>query len=464
VNFMFSRESDALDVKDDYRDSDDGGDETGREVSKADSSYRVSTYYHKEYVKGGYLIRADSPLDKMVLTGKLLSTASKMVEEIGDEKLSIRTKKPNGEILMLPVMNKTRMVGEVLLSHEEDIFNGVALFPVVRYAPYYSAGYEYGIVENIIGTQEQINWSWSMELNLIKQLANTGWRIARGAGSKIKAFLRDHGSEDGVIIDESEGGGKVEKLEPNQFPVGYDIITDKGARNMQIIANVRTENPEFDQKNMSGRAIALKQNASFTGSAPIFATWDKTLEIFALTLSSVLDRNPIYSEAEIRLILDETDLIDSELLSRAKAQIAQMLQARGIQIPQQPPAMPVPEVLAQMQPNMRFDEDEDFQVEQQAFQEMQQQIEQMARPLAIEMLMTDLRKSHIGKYGTKVSLAPHAQTFRMAQSAEAMELHKTLMESGMPGLSRAKLINMSDLSEKEELIADVPQAPMQAAG
>ena len=462
-SFMFGRDG-ALDIRDSYRDVGSAyQSDTTNGVDKANSCYRVATVWWRDYVKGGYLVRANDPLERMPLTGKALRFAKQAVEQVGEDVAQVVEQKADGTPIMVAVMNRTIHVGDCILEHREDVFNGVAMFPLVRFAPYFDGSYEYGVVENLIGPQEQMNWSWSMECNLIKQLANTGWKIARGAGSRIKEFLRDHGSEDGIVLDESDAGGRIEKIEPTTFPASYDVLTERGSRHIQEIANVRLENPEFDKRQMSGRAIALKQQSSFTGSAPLFAKWDRTLEIFARTLVAILDANDVYSDDEIRAVLDESDLIDTQMLQRAKSQVGQMLAQRGLSIPQDPPAMPVPQVLAIMEPATRWAEESDYQMEMAAWQRLQAGLEQIARPMAVQMLMAEMKKRSVGKYGTKVTLSPQAETFRMAQAVGVMEMHETLVKTGQPGISRRKLIEVSNLPDKEELIADVPQAMLPQA-
>jgi len=66
-----------------------------------------------------------------------------------------------------------------------------------------------------------------------------------------------------------------------------------------------------------------------------------------------------------------------------------------------------------------------------------------------------------GRYGIKVDISPMAPTTRMMRRLEALELDKQLIEGGRPGISRKKLIEISDVQDKEEIIAE--EVPVQGA-
>ena len=67
------------------------------------------------------------------------------------------------------VMHHTIRVGDTFLEDRIDELNGVQMFPIVPYWPYEINGYKSGISEDLIGTQQEINWTHSMALNQVKQ-------------------------------------------------------------------------------------------------------------------------------------------------------------------------------------------------------------------------------------------------------------------------------------------------------
>jgi len=65
------------------------------------------------------------------------------------------------------------------------------------YIPGIPQGYKAGMSEDAIGIQEEINYGRSQTLNIIKNLANTGWK-GKKISDPYKTFLEAHGGEDGI--------------------------------------------------------------------------------------------------------------------------------------------------------------------------------------------------------------------------------------------------------------------------
>ena len=84
-----------------------------------------------------------------------------------------------------------------------------------------------------------------------------------------------------------------------------------------------------------------------------------------------------------------------------------------------------------------------------------------ARPIAKDIILKLLKKMQQGRYGIKVDTSPMAPTIRMMRRLEALELDKQLIEGGRQGISRKKLIEISDVQDKEEIIAE--EVPVQGA-
>jgi len=310
--------------------------------------YRVSHTFWKEYRDCAYMYKTDSPEIEplMLVDKKQIRFAKKIAKRLPHLVTVVES--------TTAVLHHTKSIGDVLLEDIENPFpnvndpnRGVTLFPIVPYYPYYYDGYAFGIVENLIGPQEEHNWARSQTLNLIKLLANTGW-VGRRFSPKYKEFIKEHAGEDGIILEEDKAGGKLEKIKPNDLPTSHVFIAERSSQDIQEIANVRLEQPQWDEKQMSGKAIALKQQASLTGSAVLFSNYDYTMRIFATLLVEIIRNCDIYSEQEIRAIVDEADLIDQDLLSQS----AEILKSQGIEMP--PPPQDIMEVLqqAQIDPNV----------------------------------------------------------------------------------------------------------------
>ena len=363
--------------------------------------------------------------------------------------------------VIINVMYHTVRIGDTLLENIEDELNGVTKFPVGVYSAYCANGYRKGIVEDMIGTQEEINWTHSQALMVIKHLSTYHWRIGKDATGKNREWLEENADEDNLVIDESLFGDKVEKSESRPYLGGLDRMSEIAKENLKLISNVRTEDPSFDNKNMSGKAIALKQLNSQTGQASVFANFDYALRIFADLIVEIIRANDIYSPDEIRAIVEEDDLLDAELMEQAREQVRQILQQSGVEIPE-PPQMPQGGVMGAVPDPMQIAA---TQQEMMLFAKFNMTVDKLARPIAEDMLMEEIGNLRKGRYTTKVTVSSYAPTMRMAEYAEVMELNKVLLESRLPPLSRKQLIEASDVKNKDQILqedAAMQQAPQLA--
>ncbi len=483
VNWMFGGKSNTQETT--YRDNEIDVSKT--EVDYDRHKFRISKYYWKTFEKGAYLIKNGDLLNAKTLSNDadikfakrlikqqeevaaLQQVAEQFVASIGEE-LPEQPKQPqielieedkHGNPIVVTVLHKALMAGSVLLEHKRDPFNGASLFPITRFAPYFVSGYEFSVVENLIGPQDQVNWAWSMELNLIRKLANTGWVIAKDTANKFAKWLQDHGSEDGIVIDESQGGGKVRKLEQNAFPASFDLMTEKGSRFIGDISQVQLKTPEDQSQNESGRSVIAKQNWSLQNTSNLGSNWDYTQELLGEIVLGIIRHAGVYSETEIMALVDEKDLINPVLMDKARQQVIETLSAKGIptvQVPEKPDLMVMEGEPAAYQKAVLFN----YKQQVDTFNQYMEEITKRAIPVAKAMIIDEISSMKYGKYGVKVELAPHAETNRVRQQVEVFELNRALIESKQMPVSRNQLIDATDVPNKEEIKADIPQVPVAA--
>lgn len=427
-------------TKDEYRDSKEGTLASVLERYK----YRVTRTLWKEWVEGALLYDLQEPLSPRTLTDpKDITNAKKAIKGLAGEE-------PRYKLVEKPVevLHYAKSVGDVLLKHVEDPLQGITMFTVVPFHPYFQNGYAFGVVENLIGSQEEENWAHSMALNLIKKLANTGWIVDR-LPAGMKDWFKRHSSEDGVVIDRSKVGN-VEKIKPNEL-TNHLFFAEKAAQNIQEQANVRLEKPEFDKRQMSGKAIELKQWSAQKGNLVMLGNFDWSFQIFS-TLIIELIRNRrlnLYSDEEIREIVSKAELVDNDLIQQA----AEILSGQGIELP--PPPVDIEQYLqmAQIDPTLMQRVSQDVQTELETYQEAQQQYDRIVRQLAEELLFEELRNLQKGRYSIKVDSSPQAPTRRMLNAAMLEEF-----DARRPGIIPAKrIILASDLPDKDEIAEEVEQ-------
>jgi len=348
-------------------------------------------------------------------------------------------------------MHHTIRRGDTFLEDRVDEFKGVTMYPVIFYWPYWINGYKSGVAEDLIGTQEEINFTHSLALDLIRKLAGKGYKIRSDETGDKADWLREHISDNNLVINESEFGGKVEEIAPAAFPAQtIESFTQQAMDNARRITGIRTESPEKDDKNLSGRAIFLKQQGSAKGSMSIFLNWNYTLAIFGDLIVDIVRKDNIFSEDEIREIVDKEDLLDDEILDAAKGIVLNQIQQQGKQIPS-PPEPPNQIRMRTASPEQQTQTLEAFQKEVAVYQKFVDQVEQAAIPIAEEILIGLIHSMKSGKYNTKVVTSPMGETMRAIKAAETFELQEILMKSNDVGLDGGDLIEATDVPNKEQL-------------
>ena len=449
---MFGGSGPNLHLKDDYRHHDEHTfkEEMESNVTKQTNNYRISTYWWKKWKKGVYLQKLDDPLNYLALfTQKDIKDARLVADN--DENFKLIEKDRFENQLTIPVLNKTVMVGDVLLEHVEDPFDGMNLYPVVRFAPYFDHGYEYPPVENLKGPQKLINYTFSSLVNILKNLANSGW-ITGKTSQRRKEELEEHGGEDGLVIDRSQYGNFLEKITSTEYPTGFDIITERGKQNMRDISQVQLTIPKTNRPE-SGEAKKVDELRSARTKGIIFRNWNQTNILIARVMIELIRNTEVFSDDEIMAIIDQEDLLDAKILDQAKGIILNQVQQQGGTIPQQPQP-PNPIRIRQAPPELQAQMLDNFKDKMADYQQFVEQVEQAAIPIAKEIMLKLLRQMQQGRYGIKVDTSPMAPTMRIAQRFESLELDRQLIEGGRQGISRKKLIEISDIPDKEEIIAE----------
>jgi len=449
ISHMFGQDR-PWEISDSYRQETWG--DTRVQSHRYQDAYRRSTYWWRTWETGSYVQRLDQP-DWFVTLHKKgdIEYAKDRLKETRKKNIRIIESTNDKDPVVVPVLHWAQMVGNVLLDYQEDPFNGLMMFPVFPFNPYFCHGYEYGIVENLIGPQKVVNSSWSRMLDLIKHLANTGWKV-RNASDVMKRWLETHGSEDGIILNEKDFGGQIEKLEANMPNTGFAEISAASSQHINEIANVRIEDPNWDDKNMSGRAIALKQQGTMTGSAMLFTNYDHTNEIMGEFFVNAFIRAGDTDQAEIESIIDEEELIDEQLLAKSRAML--MDKAFGGAIA--PPEPPDPVMVQRLDPQSQMRWWAAYKQEEKLYEQVMGEIDSLAVPLAKATLLDEFDNLPKGRYGVKVGLSEAAMTHRAQNFLETIELHKTLLESQYPGVPRDVLVKASDAPNKDEILEAAP--------
>lgn len=214
------------------------------------------------------------------------------------------------QAVVVCTLNVAVMVGDMLLRREADPLNGCKGFPYVRFAPYWLHGDTFGVVDNLIGPQEELNKSRSNLLHDANLNGNPAWRAAK-ATPKGEATIRQVGSTPGALLSEADFGGKIERIEPGGLSQAHAQLSEQNAADIQEISGA---NPNLmgtpTERIESGRARLIQQEAGLKVLAPVMSNFNRSQSILGTMLWDFVRHNEIYSPEEIEAVVD-IDIINA---------------------------------------------------------------------------------------------------------------------------------------------------------
>ena len=206
-------------------------------------------------------------------------------------------------------LHRTLSIGEQLLETEDDPLKGLTAYPFFRYCPYWSLGYPFGMVENLIGPQQELNKRRSQTLHHANQGANSPWLVNSTSDVTATEELRETGSMPGMIIDRSKFGGDVERVPPAPMDSAHLTLSEMASKDITEISGVNSDLMGTDPRaSESGKARLVRQSAALVVSESIFDRFHQTQGNLGQFLWDLIRRSDLYSQQEIEAIVQEHTL------------------------------------------------------------------------------------------------------------------------------------------------------------
>lgn len=185
-----------------------------------------------------------------------------------------------------------------------DSWSPYETFTVIPYFAYFRRGRPFGVVRNLLSSQEQLNKTASQELHIINTTANSGWLVETGSLTTMDPEdLEASGSKTGVVIEYNKASTPPEKIKPNSVPTGLDRVSQKAVQNIKTISGVTDAMLGTDSPEVSGVAIEKKQNRGSVLMQVPLENLDYTRELLADKILNLIQK--FYSEERIFYISDD---------------------------------------------------------------------------------------------------------------------------------------------------------------
>jgi len=331
------------------------------------------------------------------------------------------------ENVPMPLLHKTCRIGDLLLKHKEDPFNGMCLFPLIPFSPFGDAQYEMGVVDNLVGPQDELNKRMTNAVHILNSTANGGVVIAEEKEAGYVDILRDYGSSPNMVVELNKCGGSFSLIEPKNLSAGHVKLQQMDKDYIEEISGVSGASRGYDpSRQESGRLYREKVKQSMATNQIIYDRFDYSVQILYNTLTEMIRRTDVYIEQEVSQIIDDEELLSNDILDAARLEIMQKNPP-----PQKPPQQMV--MLLAQDNQLRFEQEYNRQMEQ---------YQQWAEPQAVEMakkkLFEQMKAHRTGRYSIVVIQNPNAPTTQISNFYE-LESIKELMppEIIIPHLVRA---------------------------
>jgi len=218
------------------------------------------------------------------------------------------------------ILNMATTLGDILLEHVEDPFNGVKRFPFSRFCPYWIDGKVFSVIDNLKDVQRDYNKRRSQILHIINQSANSGWLYDEASGvdeSKLEKF----GSKPGINIKYRDGK-EPKKIKPNDIPNAHVLTAQWNKQDINEISGLPANlQGKQETKDESGVAIYRRQRQGMVQAQVIFKNFYKSISDFGETLVELIRKSDVYSPQEIMAIVeDQKQQVDpAQLVSALKS-------------------------------------------------------------------------------------------------------------------------------------------------
>jgi hypothetical protein len=161
----------------------------------------------------------------------------------------------------------TTLVGDSVIAQERPIRSkkgrNVEFYHLFNlYFPYWMNGKYWGIIENLMYPQEDINKHYSQIIHILNSFANSGLFYETDAMSEtVKAELEEKLATNGVAIELEEGGlGKIREIQRHEPPQALFNLTASKTELTKYIASVPDSFQGIAKRAQSGRAKEAEVN------------------------------------------------------------------------------------------------------------------------------------------------------------------------------------------------------------
>lgn len=158
----------------------------------------------------------------------------------------------------------TTMVGDIIIY---DGWSPYETFTLIPFFPYFRRGKTRGMVEDLIGPQQEVNKRRSSQIDILTRVAHSGWMWHKDSLEEPeKEKMESHGGAPGINIEwKGSPDMKPARIEPGQMPSAIKDLEQSATLDLKEIAGINDSALGQLDRVQSGRAIEARQKQSVLG-------------------------------------------------------------------------------------------------------------------------------------------------------------------------------------------------------
>ena len=259
------------------------------------NKYRIKEWYWKSYERRTFLINVVN-LDFVQIDKTKIDLIKKIMAKFKKGTFVEQER-------IVPVLHKTVTVGELELENIDDPFNGISLYPLFRFCPYWLDGVAMGKIDNLKDPQREKNKRRSQALHYLNSISD-GWVYEQGSITNPDDLDIPHAN-----IEYKAGKQAPGRKPMPQLSVGHLALSEKGADDIKEISGANNSlQGMVEDRGESGKTVEKRQMGGALIQEPVMDNWHYTQQIFATALIEVIRRSNVYSKEEIKAIVDESTI------------------------------------------------------------------------------------------------------------------------------------------------------------
>lgn len=158
----------------------------------------------------------------------------------------------------------TVMCGDLVVY---DDWSPYETYTITPYFPWFRRGQTRGMVDDLLGPQEEMNRRRNANIDIVERTAHSGWIYhERGLRETEKIKLQRYGAAAGINIEwRGSNEMKPEKIRPETPPTAMERLEERAVNDLKEIAGINDSALGQLDRVQSGRAIEARQRQSVLG-------------------------------------------------------------------------------------------------------------------------------------------------------------------------------------------------------